>query len=271
MYWYKVKTMLILLFFFINIFLVGTIFYGNYQDARSLREMARATENVLKKNGITLQTDIPDESGNVEAVSLSATFGDDLDHAKRLLGGTPTTTTYLNNGTLYAKGTKNLLVNGSYFEYDDTAVTPKSVITEQDADKAAALLTDLGFSLENAYPDISKDKIIYSFQVNKKPVFNTSLAVTVGNDGIKSISGYGLTVSGKNEKVKIRPAVKAVIEMLQDEALDKTRPLSITKVALGYSLFLGDDNVSFKSAEAIPTWFILLDNGQHFYYDAIKN
>ena len=130
MYWSRVKTILIFLFFALDIFLFGYIMYSDYDENAVSRTEKENTAAVLKNNNIKIDTEIiPDKTGWLGIVELNSIWTDSDSLAKSVLG---TGAEKISDGA-YSKGKTRLDLFEDGFSYS----TGVKNITKPNAKTAA--------------------------------------------------------------------------------------------------------------------------------------
>ena len=65
----------------------------------------------------------------------------------------------------------------------------------------------------------------------------------------------------------VKPVTEALAQFLNDANRPAT-PLTIARIKLGYSVLLGESEVNYSQASAIPVWQITTEDHKEYYFDA---
>lgn len=268
MNWYKVKTALIVLFTFINVFLVTTIIYNRVKNHREEQKLRETTVSVLEKNNISMAVDrLPEKSNDMRIVPVVSVTADKQGMAESLTGiGQPVS----DDGVYaeYVSGGKKLTIKNTFFHFEDSSA--EAVSPSQDVVKSTtSQLAGLGFNMEHAVYASQGEEILYTIQIDGKKLFANGMRVVPGKNGPASISGNWVEIQDTDGKAfPVRPAHEALLDFLRDPIRPTDRPVTITAIELGYSILMGDENVNYITSDAVPTWRIETNGKINFYYDA---
>jgi len=152
MYWYKVKSMLIILFLIINVFLIGTITFRAYRDIQTEKQLEESVVNVLSKNNISLSAKIPKTKENMSIYPVTNSIIDENEFAKKILMGEIETS---ENG-VYTLGTKKITISKGVFDYTNDGVSGEPLANEEILQKTSQQLSEMGFDLTNKCKRICK-------------------------------------------------------------------------------------------------------------------
>lgn len=262
--WYKIKSILIVLFLLINILLLGLLFHNNIKDARADRMEIESAVQVLKLNNINVSPDkVDSKPSRSYAITILNPMSDAGVFAEKMLGGTPSV-----QGREYLFETKKLKINGINFIYQNTlykeAVTPNHNLVKS----AKKELINMGFDMKYSRSQIINNTIIFTQRVHGSELFGSRLSVTVCDRGIITVTGSWAEVSRVSKSdVVITSAAEALIDFLRDE----NRPAEATEIAsVKFGAGLTLDASDYRTAETVPLWKITLKNGKEYFYDARK-
>lgn len=124
-------------------------------------------------------------------------------------------------------------------------------------------LSDMGFSMEYAYGEISADAVLFRRKLRGHPLFESHLFVYPSSDGtVARIEGVWPEVrENTGTRMAIKPASEALLSYLRE---GRTSP--ITFIAAGYTVLRAEEG--YRAAEAVPVWQVSTEAGEVFYYDA---
>ena len=271
MNWAKAKTILIIVFLLLNVFLF--MIYSSILKSNSETDVRQLTQ-VLEKNNITLpQNRLKKTPARLRSVELLNLAGDNQNCAKNFLKDGYTAV----SETEYKKGSQTLLINRSTVEFIDSNPQDPSYqgISEEKAEKKISReLNQLGIP-EDTLECVRKFRntsghlvLMYNLKYGDFSVFNSALQVIVCPSGITNIKGVLLAVNETNPlemQYDILNAQHILLELLNNPELDDSTPQEILEVNLGYYI---PKNDFVMSADAIPAYQIMLANGKIYYYDA---
>lgn len=271
MNWAKAKTILIIVFLLLNIFLV--MIYSSILKSRSETDIKQLTQ-VLEKNNITLAQNVlkktPDKLHSVELLNLA---GDSKNCAENFLKDEYTAV----GENEFRKGSQTLLISRSTVEFIDSDPQDFSYqgqSEERTEKKVSEELDRLGISKNTLqcvrrFRNSSGDLVlIYNLKYRGFSVFNSAVQVTVCQSGITGIKGVLLAVNEENSlnmQYEILNSQNILLELLSNPELNDRTPQEISEVHLGYYI---PKNDFVMSAEAIPAYQIVMENGKVYYYDA---
>ncbi len=258
MNWGKVKTILIVLFFCVDAFLLSNIIISTVKSSAIPREIVQSSVQLLNQNGISISEElIPRKIHNAKYVQADNIINDYNDFSLRIAEGSKTSG-------------ENVTFSNDYFSCTDLNEEYSGIKDEHTALSAAReYLSGKGFDISHTKASSQKTQSGYSITFQNYndglPLFNSSVTVTTDNTGITGISGswFNITESDNQEN-----ALKNVTGILIDfmSSRNDTTPIKISGLEMGYSLF--DNDTYHKSAVLIPTWKISTEDGNVFYMDA---
>ncbi len=271
MSWSKAKTILILVFLLVNVFLFATyhsiVKSGEDMDVGQLHQ-------VLQKHNITLKQNVfkamPRRLQSVEFRNLA---GDKVGCAQLFWKDGYTAV----SDTVFQNGTQQLTIQRSALEFVDSAPADESyrgISQEKAGDKVADYLRILGIPKQNLRQTNvirqENGELVFSYQMEcgGVPVFNSSLQVSVGESGITGIRGVLLTLKDENAiriDYQILSLQNILLELLSNPELDPATSHRVVDVELGYYV---PKNDAVISTEAIPAYRIQMESGKRYYYDA---
>lgn len=271
MNWAKAKTILIIVFLLLNVFLFLT--YSSILKSKSETDVKQLTQVLEKHNMNLAQNALKKTPVKLHSVELLNLAGDNKSCAENFLKDGYTTV----NEREFKKGSQTLLINRSEVEYIDSDPQDFSYqdISEERAEKKVSKeLTRLGIP-EDTLQCVRRFRnssdhlvLVYNLKYGDFSVFNSAVQVIVCQTGITSIKGVLLAVNETNPldmQYEILNSQNILLELLSNPELNAQTPQEILEVNLGYYI---PKNDFVMSADAIPAYQIILGNGKIYYYDA---
>ena len=269
MYWYKVKTLLICMFAAINVFLIAFIVHGNVRQEMAEKKEIQSLVEVLRINDIFVDKSIfsiknpPVKTATVENIVPS---GGEMAHL--MLGDGFLEEFDENGNNYYSKGGKIVSVYGGRLYYYDGNLTSDTNVNPDVIPMLSEKLKGLNVDVSSAKGEVIGDKIVYTYYFDDLPLFENTLYVKMSGETICEIGGYMIGITARGDtKTHIAPQKSALVSFLQDKNRSEGKK-NIKSIALGYSVLLADTDVNFKITETIPTYKIITDSNEVYYYDA---
>lgn len=250
----RVKSFLIFLFLFINIYLVISLFMSTRFTID--KKTVQTTVAVLEKNGISVDESIITRS----LVNLK-----NID----------------TNNIIYTAEFKKSQYADLYEIKDDNFIFRKktSVYSESDSqikDEVRTILEKSGFEtkhmkLGNIYVDSQNNKRLYiRCFVGKYEIFDSNIKVCISKDSI-SLSGswYEPLSSDVKSKSSSRDTVyvtSVLVSLIENS--EKELPLKITNIDYGYLAGTSYGEGAHVTTAALPYYRIKDDKNNVYYYDA---
>ncbi|MBU5450952.1 hypothetical protein [Acetivibrio sp. MSJd-27] len=271
MNWAKAKTILIIVFLLLNVFLFLT--YSSILKSKSETDVKQLTQVLEKHNMNLAQNALKKTPVKLHSVELLNLAGDNKSCAENFLKDGYTTV----NEREFKKGSQTLLINRSEVEYIDSDPQDFSYqdISEERAEKKVSKeLTRLGIPedtlqcVRRFHNSSDHLVLVYNLKYGDFSVFNSAVQVIVCQTGITSIKGVLLAVNETNPldmQYEILNSQNILLELLSNPELNDQTPQEILEVNLGYYI---PKNDFVMSADAIPAYQIMLGNGKVYYYDA---
>ena len=271
MNWAKSKTILIIVFLLLNVFLFLT--YSSILKSKSETDVKQLTQVLEKHNMNLAQNALKKTPVKLHSVELLNLAGDNKSCAENFLKDGYTTV----NEREFKKGSQTLLINRSEVEYIDSDPQDFSYqdISEERAEKKVSKeLTRLGIPedtlqcVRRFHNSSDHLVLVYNLKYGDFSVFNSAVQVIVCQTGITSIKGVLLAVNETNPldmQYEILNSQNILLELLSNPELNDQTPQEILEVNLGYYI---PKNDFVMSADAIPAYQIMLGNGKVYYYDA---
>lgn len=273
MNWSKAKTVLIVFFLIINIFLVCNIVYSANKATVITPEILASTVEVLAKNDITINSDIVSRKSSVlPYVEANNIITSNDEFAEKMLG---TGCTAVGNSQ-YTAPNLSLTVNGDYFSFIAAAPVCADItsgINAENAQKtAAAVLDKYSVQLGRYDTEVQQNgdtyEVIFTKKIKSSYVFSSKLRVVMTAKGVSEISGVWFNEISKVTAFSKKNSLNSITGVLVEFILNEQRPqgdITITDLNLGYYI---DGGIYHKSAVLTPAWEIVLSDGSRYYADA---
>jgi len=257
MLWYRAKTILILVFFLINLFLLNFLLAESHRDNSQLIGDLTA---VLSKNEIHLQVDSLPRVENELKVPELAPLVMDENLAKKLIKSPVAN----ENGYTDEAGECRLeSENGVFFFRDETPDLGsfRGVSVKNAATKIAPYLEKLGV-LEYVYAvdafQIEDDILVeYAYRIGNYKLFDSHFSVTVTKDGFKQIKGFLGTPDQENG---FSYQISQLETVLLSLAQNNLKGIEITNIEVGYYLINYQDAMV---SQAIPAYRLRTSLGEY--------
>ncbi len=257
MNWYRIKTILILLFLAINIFLAAMLGFGALSASREAQKRISAAVSALEQSGIRVTAEIPRKTPRLGTLTLENLKTDPAAFADRLLGGKATRL-----GSVWQRDGKTVTMPERGFTYTSGA---DAVPAEKKSIKAMEkALESMGLSMEYAEGTLQDGAVRFVQKVNGAPLYECWLMVYPAADGtVARMEGVWTKIveSGK-ERTVIKGAEGALLSFLRESEAGS----EVTAVDWGYAVLLAEDG--YHSADAVPVWRVETADGKQYYYDA---
>lgn len=267
--WKRAKTILISVFFMLNIVL-AVVLYNNLKVEEVSQQTIDNTTQILRNNRVRIEFPIPKYTGNDYMLQYEETPLKKDKTMQILLGENYS---QVGNNS-YRSGSKSISFNGdSGFEFvnAETSNVPKSY-SERDVDKYLKELSKkIGipfneFRLDGKYSPNAETgqwaRVVYKGIYQKYAVFDNYIDVEIGSSGIKKIKyHYNRPIS---ITIKKNIYVVPVYEILITK-MTKHPDTTIINVDMG---FKGKVDNETKNLYESLSWRILTDSGKEFYFSA---
>ena len=268
MNWGRIKTILIILFLFTDIFLALSIFASQKKETEISPEVVNATVKILKEHNILVDKSvISPKIPQASVLQADNVISDYFEFARLLLGDG-----FSQDGeNTFSAEDANLTFSGDnfYFEYTLKPDIFENFTANEAQKSAFSYLKGLGF-------DISGAKIISSslnggiYRITARdyaenmPVYSSEVDISLSKNGVYSLSGSWFNRRVNSNAVS---SLKSPASILVDfSALYEGEPAEIKLTELGYSVY--DSATYHKSASLIPVTKIQLTDGNEYFIDS---
>lgn len=278
--WSKAKTILIILFLLMNIFLGVNVFNQKIAPVYFSKEEETARE-ILLKRGVILESDIPKQIMNSRKLTMEAKADFDLEKITLNLLGLKDVGNLASSKGFIENGNNSIKVENSFtFTYTDKS--PSNYVNLKDAkdvEKFAlefikkAGITPKGLILDDV-EDTNSNSNSNSYGNSKRLVFireksNIKLFDSMINILISDKGVHEMTCSlprpsyDKKDADRIMPAYKVLLQNFT-----KDSNVIILSVDLGYTM--NEEDGDMKNFYERLTWRIKQKDGTVKYFDAVS-
>ncbi len=271
MSWSKIKSMLIVLFVFVNIFLIY-----NSVNTRDTFEVSQQTVNetveILRQSGVTIDPSIiRRKPETLKKAEISNSIDSRSKLAANLLGNCSET----ENGYISENG--KIVFSSVAFSYENLDTSVKKQIDEGNAvEVAAEFLRDKRFEVESSWvQDYSATEKGYEVKFGKKingySVYESFITINIGSDGvIKTIEGYWpevLISEAVAHRVDCVNETTVLINLLSAKGIDLSVENEVVDIITGYSLGGLPQSDSPILLTLLPAYRVILKNGENYIFD----
>ncbi len=245
MNWKTIKTFLIFLFLAVDIFLLAMT-YGFYNSAKLSDQTIADTLTLLKKNSINVRESIiPRDAADTESIQLTnlyySTIADNNAQIK-----------------LTDNGKISMTLPASDIPSNSTSVP--GYISEK--------LSDIGFDTKNITITRGNGSYIMTYSVNKIPVLNSIMEVTVTDNSIKLVGSWYINEKQNTYNANTSSSVyatSALVEFISHPGRGSD-PVTITNIDMGYYANTGSGTSDIKIVTASPCYRLTTDSNKVYYY-----
>lgn len=266
MNWYRAKTILIVFFVCMNVFLLVNLIYTTNKANIVTPEVIASTVEVLEKNNIHISAEkIPEKTISLNSFEMKNVFSDKEKFAKNFCGEDAV----LDAENIY-KG-KNGTISYESDRFIFTPISMKNSTNGKDmCDSVKILLSEFGIDVSDAecieYNENGNTVIHFKNTIDGYKIFDSYIKVFVdSSSNITCIDGAWFE---KISKSSTRLSLKSVTSVLVDFILNPKRTQGeniIEKLELGY--VASDDGIYHESTVLIPVWQITLTDGSSYCMD----
>ncbi len=255
MQWQKAKTILIVVFLLINLFLLYYLLPNRHTDSR---QTLQYLTDALAKNEIHLRMDtLPETKDSIFVPEFSVPSLTEKQIEKLIVSPVKN-----ENGYTNSDNTVKLEFKSNEFSYENSALENKkfrNVTVKNVVSKLEPYVKALGVE-EYVYPvDILEiqDEIVveYAYRIENRKLFDSRLRFTVTKNGIRRIRGH---LSVPDSKNGFSYSLSRLETILMSLAQKKEESISITNIELGYYFLSYTDAMV---SQAIPVYRITTQSG----------
>lgn len=269
MNWGKIKTILIILFLFTDIFLAFSIFTAQKKETEIPPEVIDATIKILSDRNISVDDSVISVKIPPAAVlQADNVISDFAEFAHSLLGDS----FFEESDGVFRTSDKSLKLSGNNFDLE--YLTPQNISDSGTLSEAEefvfSYLKEHGFNVSDAKvvsakPEGEAYRLKICDYAENMPIYSSNIDISASKDTIMSVSGSWFN---KRDSITQNSSLKNITGILVDFATsyDASVPAKIESIELGYSVF--DDATYHKAASLIPVSKIKLDNGAEYFIDS---
>lgn len=271
MNWARVKTILIIVFLIVNIFLIFKV-SEKYNRRQLKADEILNIKNLLSANGIVLDTTLPSQIKYLPRMKVTNRIAEENQIADMILGTKEWTARKNDTGTvIYSSGNKELKFDRfGFVEYSiNIGKGECSKLLSNEIKAKETIKNLLGYLEFDKYnlDEINSSKtglvIYYSYFNDKSEFFNNYVISKILPEG-KIVIKHGLVdsdgLTSKNRNVTPINSLVELVRILKDKG--KT---TIKEISIGYYADLNKGNEMVRFGEADPAWKIKTDKGIYIF------
>ncbi len=256
MYWYRIKTVLIILFLAINIFLAVLLGVGAHSKTELARKKGEAAAAALERNGITVSAVVPYKTPRLGTLTVENPLANPEKLAQQVLGEGA-----IRFGDSWRKEgrTLTILPEGFLYESGVPSVNPESGSVSH----MKTALSDMGVNLEHACGELSADAVLFRREIAGHPLFESHLFVYPAQDGtVARMEGVWPEIQeNAGTRAAVKPAAEVLLSYLREGHTE-----TVTYISAGYAVMRAEEG--YRTAEAVPVWRVHTEGGAVYDYDA---
>ncbi len=276
MQWSRIKTILIVIFLIVNIYLLVNYLNTSQNGVSVTPSAVDDAVSILEENSIKIDKRIiPTTAPEIRVFDVTNLYATKEDIAEAFLGAGY----FKNEQSIFSKDNKTLWVNGSNFDLivtqDNLPVIPSLKGLSDDNCRKYAMDIIKKLNLGEQYIEITSSTVENGVRImrfrrifDEKIVVDTSLSISITESGVCKIEGrnwLGDTIK-EGQFISTRTAVEALVKFATNPNIDRTNQIEITNIDECY--YLGDRESESKTITAIPVWRITTKDNGIFLYDA---
>jgi len=269
--WSKVKTLLIILFVFVNGFLLyNTVKIGGSSEIS--QTTVNNTVKILNRNNVKIDTSIiRKKPEKLKKAEISNSIDSRSKLATSLLGNCTETA----EGYVSAKGKIRFSSVAFYYENYEK-INAKKINEGNAVDVAAEFLREKNFEVETSWvQDFSNARNGYVVKFGKKIngfwIYESYIEVKIGENGVlQSIEGYWPEVIlDKNSSTEIVcvSETTVLINLLSSEGFDTSVENEVVDIQTGYTLGGSPESEKPILLTVLPAYRVILKNGENYIFD----
>ncbi len=251
MNWAKIKTVLIVLFLVIDIFLV----IWNVALRREAKivdeEVLRSTEELLATRGINVPEGILKEGiPDIKRVIVKNVLGNEASFVGGILGRK-----YTKSGNVFYNDECSVEITGDSFRITEN-------VRIKNAEDAEKWLEKKGLDLKDTIKAEYRGEFVFRSMYKGMEVFGSRISVKT-EDGKATAYGRLYYVAENSEtETNVRHATSVLPKLIQEGIAN----CSVSSITPGYRVITEDGK--FSEATASPAYRILLSDGREIFYNA---
>lgn len=267
MYWSRVKTILIFLFFALDVFLFGYIIYSDYDETAITLSEKENTVAVLANNNLKIDGDIiPERTTALGIVEMNSVWTNPDKLATSFLGGGKEKI----SDSVYKKDNAHLEISENGFLY----TTGEKNISEPVAAKAAEKLKNIRVNVDKKDAKKKENELVFTQKIDDVPIFETGIEVKTSEEELAEVYGYWIFSDSDESIIKkqeyILVSIPSVLISFTENDLYNKNGDEIVEIERGYSIGTPEPDTQHKLVSVAPAYKITLKNGSYAVYDAIN-
>lgn len=272
MSWSKVKTLLIILFAFVNIFLAYNLYFKGGTASEVSSQTVDSTVEILKRNNIDISPSIINRKNKkIKKIEILNSIDTHSTLAKNLLEESKETS----DGYIGTNG--ELKFNGVGFEYTQSKKDKKLNINDNNAiELSVKLLKEKGFEIKSSdIRDYTKSSQCYTLKFGKNvdslPIYESSLIIKIDNAGyLLNIEGYWPEIKKirNDSKIETVNETTVLINLITAPGFDTKNKNEVVDIQLGYTLGGQPESETPILLTPLPAYRVILKNGENYIFDA---
>ena len=253
MNWSKVKTVLIIMFSLINIFLIIWNVNLNREKYAVNEKTIETAEKLLKERGISVPSGmIEEEIPDIRPVVVKNVMADEAQFLGDILGSK-----YEKQENVFKNGKRSVKIEGNYFEIEEK-------ISINNSDEAKKWLISLGFDMNDTIKSEEKGMVKFVSVYKGKEIFGSEITVSTGGKTAKARGSFFYVIENTEKDADILHVTSVLPKLIQEGISD----CSVLSIKTGYRIVT--EGEKFAEAGANPAYKILLSNGREIFYNATK-
>lgn len=261
----RAKTILIILFVFVNLFLIGYMFFtSNDNITPNSKTITQATE-ILNSRNVFLSDKIKlSASENINFLNLKNIADDEKAFASAILGkvSLKNSVYYGENGDLTIENSKFILNYNDNHKFSDYS---KSEVLSYSTEFLKSKGFDTSILKNSAVEKTGENyKLSYTHYFFDMPVFNLKTFVYVSKSGVYKVEGSAFIVDSLTSSDHTNNPISVLLAYSAEKK--QSEKIEIAEINSGYY----SDNMpdEFELISAVPCYELVLTNGTRLYFDA---
>ena len=253
MNWSKVKTVLIILFLAIDIFLVIWNIRLQNEAGAVGKKTIENTAKLLAARGIELpEGTVTEQIPELKGISVRNAVASEAEFVGNVLGGR-----YKKEDNTFYNENSMVKITGNSFEIE-------SNVTIKSAADAEKWLEELGFSLKDTVKAEYRGEFVIRSTYKGREIYGSKISVKPEGGKTRAYGSFFYVIEDSETDDDI-VHVTAVLPKLIQEGISNC---SVSSVKIGYRV--ENSEGKFAEATAKPAYKILLSDGREIFYNATK-
>ena len=274
MQWAKTKTILIILFVLVNVYLFWNYIGSTPGEIAVSEEVISDAVTILAERGITIEpTLIPSREDTVRLFDVTNKYATKDQIGEKLLGAGFFTET--DQKQIY-NGDNKVWINGSNFDFVKLTRVPAPISekTKKDAKKTSQdFLKSMDFwckYAEFSETEVREEDVVCRFvlKYDKKPVTDSTATIYIDNNGVYKFEARNWLGDTITDGKHIDPEPAARILIRFSALMEELEISNIRVTGLERVYYLGSRDGENKTITAVPALKIITDTGESYLFDA---